>query len=103
MAFLIKAFDHTVSAPHAFSVTPPSIITGIIPVSLWGVGTRDGALAYFLQGYTSAENAITAGLLYTALVYWLLGFIGLPALFFAKRNTKDITDGSPESNAPDAS
>ena len=98
MAFLIKAFDHTVSAPHAFSATPPSIIAGIIPVSLWGVGTRDGALAYFLQGFTSAENAISAGFLYTALLYGLLGLIGLPALFFAKRKTKDITDESPESN-----
>ncbi len=98
MGFLVKAFDHTVSLTHAFSATPPSIIAGIIPVSLWGVGTRDGALAYFLQGFTSAENAISAGFLYTALLYGLLGLIGLPALFFAKRKTKDITDESPESN-----
>lgn len=100
MGFLVKAFDNTVSITHAFSATPPSILVGIVPVSLWGVGTRDGALAYFLQGLTAPENAISAGFLYTAFVYWLLGLIGLPALFFAKRKTKDMTDQSPESNAP---
>lgn len=99
MGCLFQAFDQNLRIPHAFAVTPPSILAGIVPVSLWGVGTRDGALAYFLQDFTTTENAISAGFLYTALVYWLLGLIGLPALFFAKRKTKDITDESPEPNA----
>jgi uncharacterized membrane protein YbhN (UPF0104 family) len=99
MGFLVKAFDNSLSLTHAFSATPPSIIAGIVPVSLWGVGTRDGALAYFLQGLTAPENAISAGFLYTALVYWLLGLIGLPALLCARRKTKTITDDSDKSNA----
>ena len=103
MGLLIKSFDRDVSLSYAFATTPPSIIAGIIPVSLWGVGTRDGALAYLLQDLTSLENAIAAGFLYTALVYWLLGLIGLPALFFAKRKTKDITKELPESNALESS
>ena len=103
MGCLFQAFDQNLTLPHALAVTPPSILVGIVPVSLWGMGTRDGALTYFLQGVTPAENAISAGFLYTALVYWLLGLIGLPALFFAKRKTKDITHESSESNASDAS
>ena len=99
MGLLLKAFDDTLSLTHAFAVTPPSILVGIVPVSLWGVGTRDGALAYFLQGLTTPENAISAGFLYPALVYWLLGLIGLPALLFARRKTKTITDDSAKSNA----
>jgi len=99
MGCLFQAFDRNLTLAHAFAVTPPSILAGIVPVSLWGVGTRDGALAYFLQDFTQTENAISAGFLYTALVYWLLGLIGLPALFLAKRKTKDMTDESPESNA----
>ena len=98
MGLLLKAFEDTISLTHAFAVTPPSILVGIVPVSLWGVGTRDGALAYFLQGFTSPENAISAGFLYTAFVYWLLGLIGLPALLFARRKTKAITDDSAKSN-----
>ena len=61
MGLLIKSFDQDVSLSYAFATTPPSIIAGIIPVSLWGVGTRDGALAYLLQDLTSLENALSAG------------------------------------------
>ena len=99
MGFLIKAFDESVTATHVFAATPPSILAGIVPVSLWGVGTRDGALAYYLQGVTAAENALSAGFFYTVLVYWLLGLIGLPSLLFAKRKRLDITDKSTEHNA----
>jgi uncharacterized membrane protein YbhN (UPF0104 family) len=99
MGCLFQAFDQNITLAHALAVTPPSIIVGIVPVSLWGVGTRDGALAYFLHGLTAPENAISAGFLYTALVYWLLGLIGLPALLCARRKTKTITDDSDKSNA----
>ena len=75
MCFLVKAFDDTVPSTHVFAATPPSILTGIIPVSLWGVGTRDAALAYYLQGITAPENALSAGFFYTVVVYWLLGLI----------------------------
>ncbi len=80
MGCLIKSFDHSITFFHAFSVTPPSIIAGIIPVSLWGVGTRDGALVFFLQDFTASKNAISAGFLYTVIAYWLLGLLGLPFL-----------------------
>ena len=89
MGLLLNALDHSTSLKYAFAVTPPSIFAGMVPVSLWGVGTRDGALAYFLQGITTPEIAISAGFLYTALVYWLLGVIGTPFLLFAKRNLKE--------------
>ena len=91
MGVLLKALDGTISITYAFAITPPSIFAGLVPVSLWGVGTRDGALAYFLEGITAPEIAISAGFLYTALVYWLLGLIGTPFLLFAKRNQKGST------------
>jgi uncharacterized membrane protein YbhN (UPF0104 family) len=84
MGLLFNALEDSFSLQLAFAVTPPSIFTGMVPVSLWGIGTRDGALAYFMQGITSPEIAISAGCLYTALVYWLLGLIGTPFLLFAK-------------------
>ena len=99
MALLLKAFDETLSLAQALATTPPSILAGIVPVSLWGVGTRDGALAYFLHGFTEPQNAISAGFLYTVLVYWLLGLIGLPALLLARRKTKTIPDDFAKSNA----
>ena len=84
MGLLFNALEDSYSLPLAFAVTPPSIFAGMLPVSLWGIGTRDGALAYFMQGITSPEIAISAGCLYTALVYWLLGLIGTPFLLLAK-------------------
>ena len=84
MGLLLNALDNSYSLPLAFAVTPPSIFAGMVPVSLWGIGTRDGALAYFMNGMTSPEIAISAGCLYTALVYWLLGLVGTPFLLFAK-------------------
>ena len=84
MGLLLNALDDSYSLPLAFAVTPPSIFAGMVPVSLWGIGTRDGALAYFMNGMTSPEIAISAGCLYTALVYWLLGLVGTPFLLFAK-------------------
>lgn len=89
MGLLLKALDDTISLTYAFAGTPPSIFAGLVPVSLWGVGTRDGALAYFLQEITAPEVAISAGFLYTALVYWFLGIIGTPFLLFAKRKLKE--------------
>lgn len=91
MGLLLKSLDDSISLTYSFAVTPPSIFAGMVPISLWGVGTRDGTLAYFLQGITAPEIAISAGFLYTALVYWLLGLIGTPFLLFAKRNQKEST------------
>jgi uncharacterized membrane protein YbhN (UPF0104 family) len=91
MGCLLKAFDSSITLAHSLAVTPPSIFAGIVPVSLWGVGTRDGALAYFLQGVTTPAIAISAGFLYTVLVYWLLGLLGTPFLLFARRNQKGST------------
>ena len=91
MGLLLKAFDDSISLTYPFAVTPPSIFAGLVPVSLWGIGTRDGVLAYFLQGITTPEIAISAGFLYTVLMYWLLGLIGTPFLLFAKRNLKGST------------
>ena len=89
MGLLLKAFDSNITFAHSLAVSPPSIFAGIVPLSLWGVGTRDGALAYFLHGVTAPEIAISAGFFYTALVYWLLGLIGTPFLLFAKWNLKE--------------
>jgi len=91
MGLLLNALAGNTYLSYAFAVMPPSIFAGMVPISFWGVGTRDGTLAYLLQGLTSPEIAISAGFLYTALVYWLLGLLGTPFLLFAKRNQQRST------------
>lgn len=88
MAILLHSIDPGLIFWHSLAVTPPSILSGIVPISFWGIGVRDGALAYFMKEITSPEIAISAGCMYTALVYWLLGIIGTPFLVFAKRNNQ---------------
>jgi uncharacterized membrane protein YbhN (UPF0104 family) len=90
MACLLKAIDQSISYMHCVTVSPPSILVGALPVSLWGVGTRDGALAYLLKDLTSIESALAAGFLYIALVYWLLGLIGVPALLYSRKSREVI-------------
>ena len=92
MGCLFQAFDQNISPVRALAVTPPSILVGIVPVSLWGVGTRDGALVFFLDGIASTEATLAAGFLYTALVYWMLGLLGLPALIVARRRTTTVDE-----------
>ena len=87
MGCLLKATTMgTASMLHSLAATPPAILSGIVPVSLWGMGTRDAALAFFLGNNVAWESALAAGFLYTALVYWLLGLIGIPALLSIRRN-----------------
>ena len=89
IALLLQSIDQTFQIWLAYSAAPPSIFVGILPISLWGVGTRDAALAYFLDGFTNIENIMAAGFLYTALVYWLLGFIGMPALLYTRKPNEE--------------
>ena len=77
MGNLLRAVDPNMSFLHSLYATPPSILGGILPISLWGIGTRDGIFAYCLQQFTAPENSISAGFLYTAHVYWLLGILGI--------------------------
>ena len=99
MGMLLRAFDESLSLLYALAATPPAILAGIVPISLWGIGTRDGALAYFLQGSTAPENALAAGFLYTALTYWLLGLLGIPALLAARKKTASTSLVTPDPDA----
>ena len=85
MGLVLKSINESVTFLHSLVATPPSILAGILPISLWGVGTRDSSLAFFLRDLAPTTEIISAGLLYTVLVYWLLGLLGTPVLFFAKK------------------
>ena len=91
MGFLLLSVDYSISYIFALAATPPSIIAGVIPISLWGIGTRDGALSYLLKDFSSTENIVAAGVLYTALVYWFLGLLSLPALLMNYRKNNITT------------
>jgi len=61
---------------------PLSILTGMIPVTIAGMGTRDSAIILFFSRFASPEQLLSVAILYSFTGYWLLSAIGLP---FMKR------------------
>ena len=78
---LFRAMGVVVPLPTVVAVIPLAIFVGLVPVSLSGIGTRDGALVLLLAGMVQAETVLAVGLLYTAVSYWFLGVLGLPFLW----------------------
>jgi uncharacterized membrane protein YbhN (UPF0104 family) len=60
--------------------TPIAIIAGSAPISVSGIGTRDGALLLLLRGYGSDAEIVAASFLFTAINFGLLPLVGFLAL-----------------------
>ena len=76
----------------ALAAAPLAILSGMLPVSVSGMGTRDGALVMLLARYGQASAVLGAGFLYTALAYWLLA--GLGFLVLAKKGLGSVVRGA---------
>jgi len=68
---------------------PFAMIAGILPLSISGFGTRDGAFLYLLEKTEFTETILTATFLYTLLVYWFLSLTSLILLPIIKYNNRD--------------
>lgn len=75
---------HAVGASTPFLLTaavlPVAIFVGLIPVTIGGMGTRDGALLSLLAPTATSAQAVAVGMLYSFFGYWLLAVLGLPFL-----------------------
>ncbi len=58
---------------------PLAVLAGLVPISLWGLGTRDTALVLLYQDVAPAATMAAVGSL-TALRYLVPGLIGIPFL-----------------------
>ena len=76
--FLRAAGVH-VSATDILSRIPVAIFAGLVPLTLWGIGTRDGALMWLFADVTTPAVMAGVGLL-TALRYLVPGVAGIPCL-----------------------
>lgn len=75
---IFQAIGSPVPLTTILAVLPLAIFVGLLPITISGMGTRDGALVLLLISVVEAESALAAGLLYTATSYWFLALIGLP-------------------------
>ena len=80
MSLLLKAVGTSVGFGTVAATMPLAILVGILPLSISGMGTRDGALVLLLKGVAAPGIVLAGTLLYTAAVYWMLALIGLAFL-----------------------
>ncbi|MBI1388031.1 MAG: flippase-like domain-containing protein [bacterium] len=57
---------------------PIAIFAGLLPITISGMGTRDGAMILLFQGYAAYETNLAVGVLYSIYGYWLLALLGIP-------------------------
>ena len=74
------AVNADVSASQIISFWPSSMLTGMVPITISGFGTRDAAFAYSLGQSFENSNLFAGTLLYTLLVYWYLSLISFVIL-----------------------
>jgi uncharacterized protein (TIRG00374 family) len=76
---LFAALDYRGPIDSVVGLVPATLIVGLIPITVAGIGTRDAALIVFFAPWASAE--LMAGVaLFSHLRYFLPAIIGLAAL-----------------------
>lgn len=79
IALMIWSVGPAVDWQTMFARIPWAIFAGLLPVSLWGIGTRDAALVWCFADIAPAAAMAGVGLL-TALRYLIPGLAGIPYL-----------------------
>lgn len=85
MGFFMKAVDPLAQISHSFAVSPIAAVAGSLPISPWGLGTRDGTLVYLLRNQLPTESTLAASFFYMISTQLILGSIGVPVLLMQKR------------------
>jgi len=95
VALVARGLGLTVPLGAWFYIVPLVALAMVLPVSISGVGVREGGLVFLLAPFgVSAEQAVTLGLLWflTSIVCGLLG--GIVFLFDAARPGPAVSPGS---------
>ncbi len=72
------AFHVEVPFLYMFAALPIAIFIGLAPITIAGMGTRDGAIIWLFGKYATLETNVLVGLLYSFFGYWILAFLGIP-------------------------
>jgi uncharacterized membrane protein YbhN (UPF0104 family) len=90
------------SAPpplKVYALVPVAILTGLLPITQGGFGTRDAALIHLFADDAGPAVLAAVGLL-TGMRYLLPGLIGLPFLPLALQARAALARPAPETTAP---
>jgi uncharacterized membrane protein YbhN (UPF0104 family) len=72
---LLMSVDAGVSLSKIISYWPASMLTGMLPVTISGFGTRDVAFVYALGESIDNTRLFAGTFLYTVFVYWFLSLL----------------------------
>jgi hypothetical protein len=82
---LALALRQPLSWLETFAVFPLAIMAGLVPVTISGLGTREAVMTELLVPMLSRDAATLLSLGYTALTYWFLSALSLPAVWLELR------------------
>lgn len=86
MFLLFRAVGANLEFTTVAATMPLAILVGILPLSISGMGTRDGAMVFLLEKSVVSGTVLAGTFLYTAAVYWFLAIIGL--VFLGKESLR---------------
>ena len=72
---LLMSVDAGVSLAKIISYWPASMLTGMLPITISGFGTRDVAFVYVLGESIDNTRLFAGTFLYTVFVYWFLSIL----------------------------
>ncbi len=86
---VFRALDFDVPLVAVVAMVPAVLMIQVLPISISGLGVREGAIAFFLASFgVSAQQALAAGLLwFGALV--VVSMLGAPAFAVGRRRRHD--------------
>ena len=85
---LLISVDAGVSASQIISYWPLSMLTGMLPITISGFGTRDTAFIYALGESLNNTKLFAGTFLYTVFVYWFLSLLAF--LILAVKGTLNL-------------
>lgn len=83
--FMLLAAGVHVDFSTSLARLPAAIFAGLLPLSLWGIGPRDGALIWLFSDVAPASAMAAVGLL-TAMRYLVPGAVGIPLVWEGNRS-----------------
>ena len=85
---LLISVDAGVSAKQIISYWPLSMLTGMLPITISGFGTRDTAFIFALGESLNNTNLFAGTFLYTVFVYWFMSLLAF--LILGIKGTKKL-------------
>jgi len=79
MVCCFRAVRSIVPLAAILQTTPIAILAGTAPISVSGIGTRDGAMLLLLRSYGVDAEVVAAAFLFTAIVFGFLPLVGFLA------------------------